>query len=687
LILPLAAAANGLIQRRGWINFGYSGCGDFTQECLGRTSRWLRDLAALDDCLPALRLALTGDDGGPPLGRCAALGIARTAQVENIDAWIELARTTTAREFREALREARRRNGHRVRRDEPSKNIELRTTFETSDDIQASIDPGHEAPGTELDPDADDFAESIRWGIWLPRAARAAFQEAHRFHSVLAGKETGLAAFIEALVAESTGRLDTPEPEAITETQTEHPGCGRPSCEDAHKLQVSSEVPSLVGALAPSHIGTSAPSYVGTSVPSYVGTSAPSHVGASRVSNPDVFPIGSPPTRTRFESTRKPSMPRPASSSSFPFDEMEELLEQIEAAGTEGPKESLASLVQRLRALIQLEDTVERSLGRIMAYLEDVGAWHALGFESFATYAEDRLGWSRSTAAERTWMARSLVHLPRLREAYNSGDLSFSTAVLARRAIGRSRDPGVESAWVNFARHAYVKRLRDELRIIEWHHIEEPGRISMPSSDAEWHASLHRAPGTTRDRVARFVARALEDGGLGSPEASSDVADAKPRTLRNPDVFLAFDLPEDMAIRWRASIGAACESIFQRTGSPVPLWAGMLELVWHFVTTWDDPQGCPKRAWDAIYARDDWRCMAPGCTARVRLQDHHVVYRSHQGSDDPWNQITQCMFHHQQGEHGTLARVRGRAPLELTWRLGEPELATWARNERRIGAQ
>ena len=56
-------------------------------------------------------------------------------------------------------------------------------------------------------------------------------------------------------------------------------------------------------------------------------------------------------------------------------------------------------------------------------------------------------------------------------------------------------------------------------------------------------------------------------------------------------------------------------------------------------------------------------------------------------ANKPWNQIALCKFHHQQGEHGGLARVRGRAPLDLTWRLGTPDLASWWKNERRIDPQ
>jgi hypothetical protein len=42
------------------------------------------------------------------------------------------------------------------------------------------------------------------------------------------------------------------------------------------------------------------------------------------------------------------------------------------------------------------------------------------------------------------------------------------------------------------------------------------------------------------------------------------------------------------------------------------------------------------------------------------------------------------LCHRQEDEHGELARVRGVAPLDLTWRLGRKELASWYRNERRL---
>jgi 5-methylcytosine-specific restriction endonuclease McrA len=78
--------------------------------------------------------------------------------------------------------------------------------------------------------------------------------------------------------------------------------------------------------------------------------------------------------------------------------------------------------------------------------------------------------------------------------------------------------------------------------------------------------------------------------------------------------------------------------------------------------------------------------MAPGCTSRRNLEEHHVRYRSRGGSDDESNRVVLCRFHHQQGEHGGAVRVRGRAPLGLTWRLGPEDAGAWYRNEKRYFA-
>jgi 5-methylcytosine-specific restriction endonuclease McrA len=112
----------------------------------------------------------------------------------------------------------------------------------------------------------------------------------------------------------------------------------------------------------------------------------------------------------------------------------------------------------------------------------------------------------------------------------------------------------------------------------------------------------------------------------------------------------------------------------------------LLALLEDYALTWDDPAAFPKRRWHLTYVRDGWRCMAPGCTSRQRMDSHHIHYRSRQGSNELWNLLTLCAYHHQQGEHGGYAQVRGQAPNGVLWRLGAPGIGEWYRNEMRCAA-
>src|SRR5206468_8143426 len=110
ITLPLAQLAASLCRERAWCAFGFARASDFALEYLDRSGRWLRDLAALQAAvaaLPGLDAALTGDDGGPPLGHVRALLVGRVARPGDLAVWIVLARRLTVRALREAVARAR----------------------------------------------------------------------------------------------------------------------------------------------------------------------------------------------------------------------------------------------------------------------------------------------------------------------------------------------------------------------------------------------------------------------------------------------------------------------------------------------------------------------------------------------------------------------------------------------------
>jgi hypothetical protein len=368
---------------------------------------------------------------------------------------------------------------------------------------------------------------------------------------------------------------------------------------------------------------------------------------------------------------------------------------ELEACAGEGTDRELGD---QLGQGVRLEDELERRTGQLLRQMNRYNDWRALGFFDLSHYAAERLGMARRTARSRTGIAHALCDRPVVRAAYEKGTIGLEAAWIICRAL--DRDPlqqhKSEWAWVELARESSVKRLQDEVRRAGLCRMEafrdgpakrttDFGNAMGPATDAEWHAFIRREPEMTRVRV-----RWLGKAGLHPNMA---------------DVCLRLRLQEDIANNLLAAIESARRRLqemdprggaadtrssgfvardYIARGRRVPAWVGLLDILEEYAETWDDPNLIPKRRWSRIYERDGYRCMAPGCTARAQIQDHHIHYRSHQGSDEPWNQLTLCAFHHQQGEHGRFARVRGTAPLDLIWRLGTPELATWWKNERRL---
>src|SRR3989442_4662470 len=188
LAVPLARLAASLVRERAWCAFGFARAADFAREHFGRSGRWLRDLAALHQALltfDGLVAALTGDDGGPPLGRRRALLIARIATVETLPAWLALARRLTVRELQAAVARARRTG----------------EATPPADGAEGGV------PESASDTEADDV-ESCEGRslvtVAAPRSVVAAFDEAIDLYRAVEGSEVTVTSFVEALVGEAS---------------------------------------------------------------------------------------------------------------------------------------------------------------------------------------------------------------------------------------------------------------------------------------------------------------------------------------------------------------------------------------------------------------------------------------------------------------------------------------------------
>ena len=693
--LPLARAATALLASKAWCDLGFARLDDYARERLGRSGRWLRDLAALGDRvgnLPALATAITGEDGGRPLGRVAAMLVAKVASPSTLDDWIDRARSSSIRALRDAVRAAR----ATATNDQPAAASVPPIEFPVESPHVAATPIPETAAAAATPDDDDDVADRLLVRMMIPSPIRAAFDEAVDLFRAVEGGEASVVSFVEALVAEAAARAG-----------------------DATAASDAANAAARIDAAR-----------------------APATIDA------DLRALCAGPAVAAIERALAASTDRwrhlPAHvESSWALSLAGVTLARFRALCHEAGRGGAGDLDRQLRAFVDIENELETRLGDLLADLGDRRAWPRLRFAGVGHYGEERLGLSRTAAEDRARLARDLRSHPRLREAYAAGRIGRESAALVARLLrDTAPDPACEAAWVDRATESTVKRMRDEARALGRYRelgataaadaapadddaapetaAPHARRVPGPLDDAAWHASLRREPGLARRRVRLFGHLAL-----GSP----DVFQATPR---EPDAYLRLRLPLDLGRAFLAAVdtererlaGAAdaipwdvepdpepdadpdaepgvdpdagpssaapswlAARMFSIRCRRVPAWVGLLALIEDFVDTWDDEDAMPRRTGDEIYVRDGWRCTAPGCTSRRNLEDHHLRYRSRGGDDDPANRVCACRFHHQRGEHGGLASCRGEAPIGVLWRLGRSATPAWYRNERRLAEE
>jgi hypothetical protein len=662
---PIAIAASEACHDRAWTDLGYARAEDFARERLGRTGRWLRDMAALGRSSwssDRLLAAVEGSDGKPPLGSVAGVAIARFAPPSDaLPTWIGLGRAVSVRELRQRLRQARTAGSEypvdasgqpdeSLRPPDPiiewiaqlapdslsgpafreaaalpwnrryleGIGVHVDRPAERSRERDDGLHPHDDAVRLDDDPRLDEDREPLlRLRIDLPAPVVAAFHEARRLHARVVGRPTSTADFTDALVAEARASgLEVPPDmngafdrlcaaRALDDTEREAAWDRRRRAWPAEQRDRAASGRFPLAGFAGPDLGEAA---------------APVVARAGR------------------------------------------LAERAVALRSGVGDTSAMAAIRRLQALLALEQELRRTLGDLLAELRARRAWRALGFESIRHFAEARLGMSRSSVEDAALLARALPGLPAVRQAWEDNRLSFAAALRVVRILGLGREAvpaELERFWAEHAATTTVKRLDDERALLRERRLLHAGDPLAPVPDADWNAALERAPGASAARL-RACARL-------AAERSDDV------------VPLLLVLPFSRAADFLGALDSAARRVRTFSAELAPFdarWLGLLALLTAYAAVHDEHRG---RA--GVYARDGWRCRAPGCTAHANLEDHHVRYRSRDGDDTPDNRVTLCRFHHQRGEHGGGMRVVGRAPLDLDFTLDGQTY----RNERRIG--
>ncbi|RMF75653.1 MAG: HNH endonuclease [Acidobacteria bacterium] len=611
LLPPTARAAHAFADAFGWQDFGYARAEDFSREVLGRSGRWLRRIARIGraiDAWPRLARAITGDDGGPPLGQEAAYQLSRVVDDGTLEAWIAHARTVTLRRLRE----------------------DVRAALATGD--EAPCPPRDHAPAAPAAdrPRPDDNEPRVRLRLTMPGPLRAAFEETLDLHRAVCGSDASVTSFVEALVAEAQAGPAPPDLERPVDAAP----FGR-----AHR-----------------------------------------HAAARRAPKPSLSVEQGLDAGDPLDAWLDLRCLRTV---------VTDAARLIRLAGRSGPE----AAGEELLALLEIEQRGERLLGEALAALGRGRGFALHGFRSLDDYAERRLGMSASTARELAFVARATRDRPALRDAWQFGFVSTQKMLTLLRGLGDGDlDPERERLWAVEAERMTCKRLADEARMLRrrrWMRddtapaavpaVPSPHRRPAACDDRAWRRAQARAYGRTKARLLEAACAVVDD-----PRADASLTLALPETVARQFVATLEQLEPDR--EFLALVAARRPEISSRMFSEIDGpesrdWR-LFSALWSYASEWD--RGV-RRHEDRIYARDGWRCQAPGCTARRNLESHHVVWRSRGGSDDDDNLVTLCRFHHQRGEHGELMAVTGRAPDGLTFVLGRDGRGGTFRNERASG--
>lgn len=94
----------------------------------------------------------------------------------------------------------------------------------------------------------------------------------------------------------------------------------------------------------------------------------------------------------------------------------------------------------------------------------------------------------------------------------------------------------------------------------------------------------------------------------------------------------------------------------------------------HFVEVCEAHRARPRTPLrQEVLMRHGGCCAVPGCS-RTAAHVHHVRFRSRGGTDDVWNEIGLCAWHHLGAVHRGYLTVEGRAGERLVWRFATGEV-------------
>ena len=292
-----------------------------------------------------------------------------------------------------------------------------------------------------------------------------------------------------------------------------------------------------------------------------------------------------------------------------------------------------------------------------------------LGFPGLAGYADAFFQLRRAETFEYVRVARRLLELTRLREAFAEGRLGWSVL----KAITRVASADSQAMWIAFACEHGVERTLAEARDALRHGREAPRDSSygLPNLDQKLVLRFARSD---MEKVRRWIE--------GACALVVESTGAEGVSLEQAVLFLC---EQDEASG--ASSSSRTQIVYQRCPdckrARVGTRDGFVEVAAEEVERYE---GCaeqipidgptPPRLRRQILAREGGRCGNPRCHHPAD-HCHHIVFRSQGGKTELTNEVAVCGTCHAL-VHAGLLRVSGQAHDDLCWRpvVAERAVAT-----------
>jgi len=331
-------------------------------------------------------------------------------------------------------------------------------------------------------------------------------------------------------------------------------------------------------------------------------------------------------------------------------------------------------LHQRLRGIAKQRAALDAEEARCLREAVDSRLWRRFGYVHMNEYLERELGYAPQVGIERLRVARALAELPLIEVNLAEGALSYS----AVRELTRVVTKDTERAWLDKVRG---KNLRQIEALVSG---RKPGDGPDDPTDPDLQnrvVRLELAPAVFA--LFRQVQSAMADEHGGRLDDSALMELLCRRALEGdaglepPAYQIAITVCESCKRGWQNGAGREIEvgpEVIERARCDAEMIGSLTAEQPARVTATVTP-----RVRRQVFARDHYRCTAPGCRAARNLDLHHIEYQRDGGGHALSNITVLCSGHHQQLHDGALM-IRGQAPhaLEFVWREPREDRVTAA---------